>query len=285
MKNSINYLLFPVLIAGFISCSEDINPLNVIQTEEISSEIIAEAAFEDIDGMLSNVSFAGDVNFNSRVESIDERFCSGTQVRLRNKVKSDADSLLIDFGSQGCEDPRGNVRKGKIMMIFTGDRKLAHTTTFIDFFFNGKKIEGTRSFELTNLLPPTFATGLSGGKITWPDGTFATREASHVRVWYKNLQQPSNSYYVLKEGGTASGIKRTGRAYAVEIVKDLIFKRSCMEPPLKIFIPVEGAKVISSTDAAGTDKLMTVDFGDGACDRKVTVTVDGNTKEVTIDKD
>jgi len=285
MKYSLKHFLFPAMIAGVISCSEDINPLNAIETAEISSEISAESAFEDIDGMLSNVSFAGDLNFSSRVESIDDRFCAGTQVKLKNKVRSDADSLVIDFGTAGCTDPKGNVRKGKILMIFTGDRKVAHTTTFVDFFVNNKKVEGTRSFELTNLLPPTFKTSLSGGKITWPDGTFATREASHVRVWNKDLQQPSNSTYVIKKGGTASGVKRTGSPYAIEITKDLLFKRSCMEPPLKISMPVEGTKIISSTNAAGTDRLMTVDFGDGACDKKITVTVDGNTKEVTVDND
>jgi hypothetical protein len=285
MKKSLKYLLFPVFMTAVFSCSEDVNPLNVIETGEINSEIAAESAFEDIDGMLSNVSFAGDVNFSSRIESLDDRFCAGTQVKLRNKVKTDADSLIIDFGAAGCTDPRGNVRKGKIVMIFTGDRKVAHTTTFVDFFFNGKKMEGTRSFELTNLVPPTFETSLSGGKITWPDGTFATREASHVRVWNPDLQQPSNSSYVIKKGGTATGVKRTGRSYAIEITKDLLFKRICMEPPLRISMPVEGTKIISSTNAAGTDKLMTVDFGDGACDRKITVTVDGNTKEVTVDND
>jgi len=282
MKYLFKKLLFPFLIFGAVSCVEDINPLNSIETGEIDSEITAESAFEDIDDLLSNMSFTGDGNFNSRVESIDDRFCAGTQVLLKNKVKTDPDSLIIDFGAAGCTDPKGNVRKGKILMMFTGDRKIAHTSTFVDFFFNGKKIEGTRSFELTNLLPPTFETSLSGGKITWPDGTFATREASHVRVWNKDLQQPSNSTYVINKGGTASGVKRTGTAYAVEITKDLLFKRSCMQPPLKIFMPVEGTKVISSTNAAGTDKLMTVDFGDGACDKKITVTVDGNTKEVTV---
>ena len=283
MKHLLKYLLFPVLIVGVVSCGENINPLNNFETAEIDSEIAAESAFEDIDDLLSNVSFVGDVNLNSRVESIDDRFCAGTQVQLKNKVKSDPDSLIIDFGAAGCTDPKGNVRKGKILMMFTGDRKIAHTTTFVDFFFNAKKIEGTRSFELTNLLPPTFETSLSGGKITWPDGTFATREASHVRVWNKDLQQPSNSTYVIKKGGTASGVKRTGTAYAAEITKDLLFKRSCMQPPLKISMPVEGTKVISSTNAAGTDKIMTVDFGDGACDKKITVTVDGNTKEITVE--
>jgi hypothetical protein len=170
-------------------------------------------------------------------------------------------------------------------MYFLGDKKLGHTTTFQDFYFNNKKIEGTRAIELTKLVPPTFTIQLQNGKVTWPDGTFATREASHTRVWQPDLAQPSNSLFYIKQGGTASGKNRNGKDYSMEITKDLVFKRVCMEPPTRIFMPVEGTKVISATALDGSSKVMSIDFGDGQCDKKVTITIDGQSKEVILDKD
>ena len=286
MKTSLSCLLFAACVMLVVSCSDDITTsLNPSDSNDVSFETSVESTFEDIDGLLSSVSFTGDASFSSRLEGVDDRFCSSTIVKLSNKVKTNLDTLLIDFGTEGCTDPKGNVRKGKIVMTFLGDKKLGHTTTFQNFYMNNKKIEGTRSIELAKLVPPTFSISLEGGKVTWPDGTFSTREASHTRVWNPDLQQPSNSTYTIKQGGTASGLKRDGKAYAMEITKDLLFKRSCMEPPLKISMPVEGTKVFSVTSATGVEKVMTVDFGSGACDRIITVTVDGKSKEITVGQD
>ena len=285
MKSIYSGSILAVTLMLSVSCSEDINPLNTAETTDVNFETSVESTFEDIDGLLSSVSFAGDANFSSRLEGLDDRFCSSTVVSLRNKVKSNADTLTINFGSEGCTDPKGNVRKGMIIMTFVGDKKLGHTTTFQDFYMNAKKIEGTRTIELTKLVPPTFSILLEGGKVTWPDGTYATREASHTRVWIPDFQVPSNSTYTIKQGGTASGLKRDGKEYATEVTKDLIFKRSCMDPPLKISMPVEGTKVFTVTTPTGVEKVMTVDFGSGACDKVITVTIDGQSKEITVGQD
>ena len=268
-----------------ISCSDELSSVDAINTQEAGIETNIESVFEDIDGLLSNMIFIGDAGFSSRTEGLDDRFCQTTSVVLNNKVKSNLDTLLIDFGSTGCTDPKGNVRKGKIIMTFVGDRKLAHNTTFDNFYFNEKKIEGTKSMELTSLIPPTFLIKLEDGKVTWPDGTYATRQATHSRVMEVNVQQPSNSAFYIKKGGIASGVNRDSKQYSNEITKDLVFKRSCMEPPLKIFIPVEGTKTISVTNAEGVKKVINIDFGDGTCDNKILVTVDGKTREVTVGKD
>ena len=143
---------------------------------------------------------------------------------------------------------------------------------------DGKSIEGTRTVNRTSLLPLTTEITLTDGKITWPDNSFATREASHTRVYNIDLQNPQSETIVIQQGGSATGVNRKGRNYSVEITKDIVFKRGCVELP--IFIPVSGTKVIQ----AGA-RTITIDYGDGSCDNKATITVNGESKEISLTED
>ena len=51
---------------------------------------------------------------------------------------------------------------------------------------------------------------------------------------------------------------------------DIVFKRRCR-------FPVSGIKVVTTEN-----RVITIDFGDGECDRTATVTVDGQSEEVNL---
>ena len=152
-------------------------------------------------------------------------------------------------------------------------------TTFDGYFINGVKIEGTRT--VTNSSAslesnPIFTIVVTGGRATWPDATFATREANRTREW-KRSNTPNTDQWIVT--GTASGTNRNGKSYQMEITKPLVYKRECAIND-KVFIAVEGTKVLTVES-----KQVTVDYGDGSCDKLVTITINGKSKEVEVKGD
>lgn len=273
---------FPVLLAAFAAC-DDSGKDALIETPDVQAETASEAYFEDVDDLANSVSLLPDMAISGRqsgMSDLDDRFCANLTLALKNTVSSDPDTVVVNFGAEGCTDPKGNVRKGKLLIIFTGDRKVSFTTVFDGFYLNGKKVEGSRSVSRISTNPPTFTISLQQGKITWPDGTFATRESNLIRVFNRNLLDKSLETMLIKSGSIANGVTREGKSYTMEITTDLLFKRSCMEPPAKVFVPVSGVKTITIGG-----KTLSIDYGDGTCDKLATITRDGVSKQVTLDRD
>ena len=57
--------------------------------------------------------------------------------------------VTVDYGT-GCTGFNDNVRSGKIIIEVTGPRLQAgskRTITFVDYYFNGIKVEGTKVLE------------------------------------------------------------------------------------------------------------------------------------------
>ena len=179
---------------------------------------------------------------------------------------TEAKTITMDFGD-GCEGPHGNIRKGK-MIIEYNDRKYVpgayRITTFEDFYFNDIKVEGTRTKTNTTSTDNEieFTVKLEGGKLDFGDGVFATREAEWVRTWFVGQGQVTRS-------GTAEGTTIDGIPYSitVDVNTPLVFKRGCGNG-----LPVSGIK-----EMAVGNREASIDYGDGTCDRVVTITMNGET--------
>ncbi len=279
MKSAKLLLVFSFAAMLLAGCDDASTGIGADDSQSLNAEAFTDAYYQDVDDLSSTLSFAADNNFSGRSQGLDDRFCSAAKVEFKRKISSDPDSLLVDFGAEGCTDNKGNTRTGKLVMIFSADRKASHTLIMSDFFINGKKVEGTRTVTRTSVTPITHTITLAGGKVTWPDGTFATRESAHTRVWNRTLGDPAAESMVIKQGGTASGVNRNGKNYAVEMISDITFKFGCNSGTRRILLPVSGTKVIKVGE-----KTITVDFGDGTCDDKATVTSNGETKEITLNR-
>ena len=75
----------------------------------------------------------------------------------------------------------------------------------------------------------------------------------------------------------ASGTNRRGKDYSVQITTPLQYFASCGR---RVHIPVIGVKQVTVDG-----KAYTVDYGDGTCDNLVTVTANGVSKTVKVEKD
>ncbi|MEQ9467134.1 MAG: hypothetical protein RLN88_06945 [Ekhidna sp.] len=269
-------LLFITAIAFatlMTSCSDDGDTVgndDLVQELDIDSEATLESNYEDVDAVVE----AGMLSLESggRIDEDEIIECAILDHDLENKV------LTIDYGD-GCEGPAGRTRAGKIIISYSDHRLIPgafREATFENFSIDGVVVEGTRRVEniSENMEDdPMFSITLTGGKLTFEDETFATRESERTRTWMRASNPLNDEVYI---DGDANGSRRDGVSYRVEILERIIYKRACWTS--RVFIPVAGVKQITSGD-----NVAIIDYGDGRCDNVVTVSINGGEPfEVTI---
>lgn len=284
-------LMVTVLI--FLASCEDKIDFNATDTSSVQNEAATDGYFEDTDDMAVTVvssdqgTLTGARTEAGRVISkslLDLRFaCSTTTVTLEFAADNTLDvphgTITVDFGTDGCTDAKGNIRKGKVIVEFKGRRFLPNstiTTTTDGYSINGVKLEGTRV--VTNIsgsteTNPKFSVVLTNGKATWPDNSTATRDVNRVREWIRAANPLEDQWNVT---GTASGTNRNGKEYEMTITSALVYKRECAISA-KVFMAVQGTKELTVNG-----RKITIDYGTGDCDKTVTITADGQSKTVDV---
>jgi hypothetical protein len=268
--------LVAIALLGFVSSCKDEETVNVQDIADASSESLTDSYYQDADDVaLYSLEFKNTAP--GRTESDDYRIaCAGITITPTEGSTQTSGTLVIDFGTN-CIDAKGNVRKGKINLAYegsVGSVGFSVAETFTDYYINGIKLEGTRTItrvEASNQDNKKHHIVLTDGKATWPDATFATRSAD----LYRELDVTAGTITIT---GSASGSGRKGKTYAMEIAEDVIHKMSCIADG--IYMAVDGKKVFTIN---GT-KQITIEYGDGTCDKVVTITINGLTKDVTIGK-
>ncbi len=261
-------LLFITAIAfvTFItSCSDDNtseSAIDLVEEIDVDAESTLEANYEDIDLIV-----------DAGLETVDAGGRVNRDIILDCATithDEEAKSLTIDYGD-GCEGPGGRIRAGVIQITYSDHRLIPgafRTATFQDFSIDGVLIEGTRTVENISASiedDPKFSITLAGGKMTFEDETTATREAQRTRTWHRANNPLEDETSV---EGSASGTRRDGVNYSMEILSPIVYKRSCKLSG--VFIPVSGIKQFTSGD-----NVAVVDYGDGSCDNEVTITING----------
>lgn len=276
------FLLVFALFLGFTSCdNQDENPLqsqiDENDVESATTEEQLETSFEDLDLISVEANDqTEDGNMGGR-EHMDENDMLTRCATITHD--KEAKTITIDFGD-GCEGPDGKIRSGIIFITYTQRMFVPGavlTMTLENYTVNGLAIEGMKT--ITNVSESlmdnvSFNKLVEGGKITWPDGTFATREVDKTFTWYRENNPFLDEVHV---EGEASGTNRRGVVYNVSIVSTVIWKISCRVRG--ICLPVQGLKLI---EREGHPDVL-VDFGDGECDTTVTLTKNGESKVVEID--
>jgi hypothetical protein len=204
-------------------------------------------------------------------EVYESKTVCNASITFTPKGSNPTGSILIDFGStpKTCSD--GRTRQGKVLITFTGkygDPGKTQTITLQDYYVNGNKVEGTKTLS-SSIVDTKLVTDISviGGKVTYTDGTSFTWNSTRQRIYdYKGT--PANlTDDVITVTGTANGTSRNNVVYAMTITSALTYNTSCVLSG--VFMPSSGVLEIQPT---GFQK-RTIDYGDGSCDKKVTITV------------
>lgn len=278
-----------------VGCQETETPLKE-ESALVIDESLTDYYFSDVDDMTgvavdgiseteTGVS-GGKANTGGRTitDQLDDRFgeCAVITVELEGSTGDHPKgTITIDFGD-GCTDPYGNVRKGKIIIHFDG-RKFhpgsVIITMFEDYSINNIALEGVRT--LTNLTTsieeaPKFEVKLEDGKATdLETGLFITRSHCFTKEWHRANNPLLDELHVLTDlcpdwAVHAFGTMRNGQEYNMVILETLVYRRRCP-------IAVSGKKQFTVGD-----RTIIVDYGTGECDRSVIISVDGKTRDFNV---
>jgi len=181
-------------------------------------------------------------------------------------------TMLIDFGPDNCTGLDGWVRRGKLRVTFTGAYSATGTVITItpeDYHVNDHLVQGVKT--VTNAGPnaqgQTHFNVAVDGTVTAPNGSWtSTHSARRVRTWIsgEGTLTPFDDVYLIT--GNGSGTNRHGVPYTLVIITPLRVEVGC---------PWVVSGVLDITP--GNLAVRRVDYGDGTCDRKITVTVNGFT--------
>lgn len=265
MRPTKQLLLLSLITFSLTACrkDKDDDPIDVDYTSA-SDNARAEDVFSD---MLAQVDKA--VDDNGLRDACDPVVTFDTTSSPR--------TITLDFGTVNCTASNGRLRRGRILVTYTGRYRDAGTVITItpeEYYVNNNLVTGLKT--VTNLGldandHPSFAVTVNGA-ITAADGSWtATHTAARTRTWIEGFGTPelSDDVYLITGGG--SGVNRNGLPYTTAITQALRVALSC---------PFITAGTVQVTPASGV--VRTIDYGSGACDGTFTVTVNGQTFTVTI---
>lgn len=182
-------------------------------------------------------------------------------------------TMTIDYGT-GCTDPvDGKVRKGKMIvgMDRPWDSLGCVMTIRLDTFYVGAiHFEGTTTITRTgtNQFAMTLSNGhcSRGGSAPW-EIDWNTNKT----ITWTSGSQSSALDQVIQVTGSNNGIDRKGQAFTATVTSPIVRDMNCT------WI-TKGTVVLTPTGKAE----RTIDFGNGSCDNRGTISIEGNTFEFAM---
>lgn len=175
-------------------------------------------------------------------------------------------TLTMSFGT-GCTI-NNHTYSGSISASITG--KIRDLGTTVSISFSNFKIDtitvgGTVSLTVQDYstvnTTVTFIDSIKNGQLTFPSGTISLSTNQTVKWTLNTLTIYTDDIFEILSGNT-SATNMEGKSFTSQIKEAVVIKASCMEP-------VDGKMEISTSDY---NYPATIDFGDGTCDNKATVT-------------
>lgn len=277
-KSLISLMLAIFIISiSFISCEKDPekSPAILNVEDDIIAEMVYEDLFAEVDAAMD---YMESVLYGGMKKSESVVTCRTRTVEQPSDTVFWPRTITIDFGD-GCTNPNGVIHKGKIITIVSSGKFWmeghTRTTTLENYYVNGNIIEGTKVVSNEgknsngNLV---FSETLTGGKVITPEGKEINREFAREREWVAGQNTPrirlDDEYLVT---GVVTGTNRKGLAYTRTINVPLHIKLACRW-------------IVAGTIVSQAEDMpeAILDYGNGECDSKATVTVNGDTKEISL---
>ena len=271
----------------FIGCSTN-EPVEVvaasktITTDDAIANSEIDATVDDV-ALIAEDQFSVQQSLTAKTSGIIKSSlpaCAKITTVLTNEIYT----KTIDFGTDGCALPNGNIVKGKIIISFSKKSATPAKTisyTLEGFYHNGKLIEGNRTIthelKSTTLLAAAHpvSTHSVDVKITFPDGTVYTRTGTRVREMtegFDTTEMWEDNVFLVWGYNTTT--YPNGQKYTFTIKTPLQIALSCKMP-----FPVKGVVIIVKNDSE-----TILDYGNGDCDAMATITKNGVVKEIHLKK-
>ena len=177
---------------------------------------------------------------------------------------------------EGCEDRKGNIKTGKIIINISDDMKeegATRTVTYEDYTVGGNEISGSRTVinkginEKGNWIIE-WQSDMLIKKVE--EGVEINRTSNATREWMAGFETAEKSDDSFQITGTGSITQNGSVTFNREIIVPLLVDRSCR------YI------LSGQVELTNEESSMLIDFGDGTCDNTATVTKDGVTEEIDL---
>jgi len=276
MKKASFRLFFKVLFGSviFISCTKEESDLTSAHNNNI-----ADAAFNHINSVIdAELAFFEnqfDINKINSFISKEHDSCSDITLSLSSD-SSYIDSLLIDYGEKGCKW-KERTKTGKILITQNGKRNHVGTQTkieLINFTIDNYSIKATQTIERTEL-------EINSGKWICTDHVEVIdaiinniNQTNEFRWNSDRIRQGSiiNDELVFCVEGNMNGINSKGKKYTTTTKTPLKFKLNC---------PRIISGKLNLYEESGINP-KTIDYGDGTCDSKATISTEYNEHKVSL---
>lgn len=194
-------------------------------------------------------------------------------------------TVTVDFGA-GCFS-HGHLRSGKIKTVYSGPLRnpgSSATTTFENFKIDSVSVEGTH--KITNTTATTqganqrqFKIEVINGKRTRPNGAYTEWNSTrtHTQIEGNGTIMPADDIFQVR--GIANGKVKRGNLIVLwnsEITEPLIKKFTCR------WISKGRIRTVRQGLPQNTPWTAVLDYGTGTCDNQATLTVNGNTRQITL---
>ncbi|MCB0371559.1 MAG: hypothetical protein KDD31_00965 [Muricauda sp.] len=276
--NNIASILAGGLLMIVASCSnesttEDLTSTEVISATELKYSDETEMISEEVTTIAEDVYAVDEISSTSKIDFHSNYLpeCVTVSVVLTDTTKD----VTIDFG-EGCEMPNGNFLSGIIYLSYAKDLDAASNTIALNlesFTFNGVSVEGSSNIVRVRSNENGNPQGTANANFiaTWPDGATASFTGTRTREWIEGFGTGFWGDNVFLITGKRTYVSRAGNEFVKEVTTPLRREMSCR------FI-VSGVLEISRLD-----NTVSLDFGDGTCDAKGTLTYpDGTEEEVFL---
>jgi hypothetical protein len=180
-----------------------------------------------------------------------------------------AKNIKIDFGT-GCTDRFGNTRKGVINVVLTNflfTPNAVATITFDNYFINNIKREGTITYTNKSTLGnpnKVWQRTVTNGKVTMPNGRYWLHTADITYTQTAGALTPNtvldDVFNITGTRSTTNAAGKTRTATTLTALQKVIACRYITQGTLQL---------------QGTNHTAVLDFGDGTCDNKATISING----------
>ncbi|WP_207510851.1 hypothetical protein [Longitalea luteola] len=271
-------LLF-LMTFSMVGCKKDNSSQAQVSDEEARTmsmeDAAAESEYDDITefglaagadleaGAIENGRLTTDVNARIRIElfvNLQLKLGPCVTITATPNDTTFPKTVTINYGD-GCLCRDGKIRKGKVVLYFSGPLRKAGsvlTITLQDYYVNRAHIEGVKT--ITNLSADgavKYSVNIEGGKITWPNGRGFTYDGTKTVAQIEGaatLACKDDVYSI--EGST-----QIKYANGVTVTKET---DSPLIKPVACFWITSGSLTITIID-----RVLQVDFGTGgSCDNK-----------------
>lgn len=287
-----------ITIYGCKKEESNLSPAEAKEFGQATSESDAEAeatyddVFDNVMGVNTEVGIGGTGIFGQANTQYGDELISGVNgtdtippcvtvtVTHLNAPAAFPVKVVIDFGA-GCTGRDGRLRKGKIISVYTGRMIVPGSvaeTTFDGYYVNDIKVEGAHRVENQSTSQQwTFNIKVTNGKLTKPNGNYTQWNTNKTITQVEGSGTPLfplDDAFSIK-GESNGTVKRDATLYqwAARTLPD--------QPLIKRFACrwiVKGKIAIRRTNS----DVAVIDYGNGQCDNKATVTINGATFEITL---